>query len=245
MRYVFMVFLILMISSLGCAQTTTKSDMSIYKKTLNINPQNYSPFVTTRNNDTLGNITTYEKGYRFDQNGWIYIHIEGDPYQRGYQHGYLAAPEIKEIMRSLDYLAYWNTGKDWNFFVDAGEQTLAPHVDQEYLDEMKGIAHGAKAAGVNVTWQEILAWNAYYELFYSWWPNEMQGKITPEVKEKDHCSAFIATGNATEDGRIVVAHNTWEDYELAQFSNLILDIVPEKGHHIFMQFLPGYILQPH
>jgi hypothetical protein len=40
---------------------------------------------------------------------------------------------------------------------------------------------------------------------------------------------------------VVMAHNTWEDYELAQFSNEILDVLPAKGHHILMQSLPGFI----
>ncbi|MEA3493142.1 MAG: hypothetical protein U9R38_02000 [Candidatus Margulisiibacteriota bacterium] len=32
---------------------------------------------------------TYGKGYRFEKNGWVYVHIEGEPYERGFQHGYL------------------------------------------------------------------------------------------------------------------------------------------------------------
>ena len=59
--YVLMIFLILMISSLSCAQTI-KSYTTIYKKSLNTNLQ--SSFFIPRNNDTLENITTYGKGYR-------------------------------------------------------------------------------------------------------------------------------------------------------------------------------------
>ena len=62
--------------------------------------------------------TEYGKGYRFDKNGWIYVHIEGEPYERGFQHGYLVASELDEILESLKYLTYWNTGKDWEFFVE-------------------------------------------------------------------------------------------------------------------------------
>ena len=61
--------------------------------------------------------TEYGKGYRFDKNGWIYVHIEGEPYERGFQHGYLVASELDEILKSLKYITYWNTGKDWEFFV--------------------------------------------------------------------------------------------------------------------------------
>ncbi|MHC4866269.1 MAG: hypothetical protein ACYTEX_19480, partial [Planctomycetota bacterium] len=34
------------------------------------------------------------KGHRYDKNGWIYLHIEGKPFERGFQRGYLTADEI-------------------------------------------------------------------------------------------------------------------------------------------------------
>jgi hypothetical protein len=44
----------------------------------------------------------------------------------------------------------------------------------------------------------------------------------------------------TTDGRIVLGHNTWSDYYYAVF-NIILDILPEKGHRILMQTSAGLI----
>src|SRR5205823_3898177 len=32
--------------------------------------------------------------YRYPQAGWVVLHIEGGPYERGFQHGKLLAPEI-------------------------------------------------------------------------------------------------------------------------------------------------------
>ncbi len=188
------------------------------------------------------NFSEYNKGYRYDENGWIYIHIEGKPYERGFQHGRLAARELADIKRSLEYLTYWNTGMKWQFFVDASERLFASWLDQEYMDEICGIADGAQNAGVDISWQEVLAWNGYEEITDYWWPNEKSGKYAGgEKSSKDHCSAFIATGDATSDGRIVMAHNTWSEFETGQFSNLILDIAPSHGHRIFMQSSPGYI----
>jgi hypothetical protein len=231
------VLLLIPLSSASSGNTTT-----ILTTLSDSNALNYTATLGTESGLSNANLTTYGKGYRFDKNGWIYVHIEGEPYQRGYQHGYLVAPEIKEIMRSLRYLSYWNTGMNWSFFVDAGERIFKSKIDPEYLDEIKGIADGANAQGVDVTWQEILAWNVYYELFYRWWPNEKENlSLANNRQEKHHCSALIASGNATKDGKIVIGHNTWESYELAQFSNEILDIKPDRGHHILMQSLPGYI----
>ena len=40
-------------------------------------------------------------GFRYDDQGWIFVHIEGEPYQRGYQYGYLVADEIVEYINKL------------------------------------------------------------------------------------------------------------------------------------------------
>src|SRR3981081_4901055 len=39
------------------------------------------------------------QGYRYPQAGWIVLHIEGEPYERGVQHGRLLAPEIAGHVR--------------------------------------------------------------------------------------------------------------------------------------------------
>src|SRR5262249_32278070 len=39
-------------------------------------------------------VKRFGPAYRFPQSGWIVVHIEGEPYERGYQHGQLLAPEI-------------------------------------------------------------------------------------------------------------------------------------------------------
>ena len=191
--------------------------------------------------------TPYEKGYRFDANGWIYLHIEGEAYERGVQHGYLVASELEEILRSLKYLTYWDTGMEWEYFVQNAEKQWADKIGLEFLDEIKGIADGAKLAGVDISWQEVLTWNGYEELTDYWWPNQKEGKYE-EGKfadsgkvDNEHCSAFIATGAATVDGRVVMAHNSWNNFEVGQFANLVLDIKPASGYRIFMQSVPGYI----
>jgi hypothetical protein len=44
-------------------------------------------------------VQRYGPAYRFPQAGWIVLHIEGKPYERGYQHGRLLAPEIAGYLR--------------------------------------------------------------------------------------------------------------------------------------------------
>src|SRR5438445_417856 len=44
-------------------------------------------------------VQRYGPAYRYPQAGWIVLHIEGEPYPRGYQHGRLMAPEIAAFIR--------------------------------------------------------------------------------------------------------------------------------------------------
>ena len=60
-------------------------------------------------------------------------------------------------------------------------------------------------------------------------------------RSKDRCSSFIAVGSYTKDGKIVCAHNTFDNFTSGQFDNIILNIKPEKGFEILLQTFPGGI----
>jgi hypothetical protein len=42
-----------------------------------------------------------DKARRENKNGWIYIHLEGSPFDIGYQHGYLLANDIDTCIQAL------------------------------------------------------------------------------------------------------------------------------------------------
>jgi len=181
--------------------------------------------------------------WRTEKNGWVHIHIEGEPRSRGFQYGYLIAPELRIAIADIKNVTFLETGKKWEFFVKAAEKLFALAVPPEFMEEIKGISDGARKAGLETTWQEILALNAYEEIFDYWWPGakaEYKYQPSPEAFD-DHCSAFIATGAATADGGIVIAHNDWSSYVIGQSYNILLDIVPTQGHRIFMQTKPGHL----
>lgn len=69
---------------------------------------------------------------REDRDDWIYIHIEGDPYQLGYQSGFLNAKEIKEALDTMKYYLKHATGKDWGFFRQAARDQWDPIMPEEY-----------------------------------------------------------------------------------------------------------------
>ncbi len=181
------------------------------------------------------------KANRHEKNGWIYVHIEGAPEECGFQHGYLTANEIKESLNKLSAKWKYISAMEWTWFVKRAHDILTTKVDEENLAEIDGIVEGMKAAGVQTTRDEIVALNGYMELIWYWWPTVKDSFNTnsPPPK-KDACSSFIATGSMTADGKIVLGHNSMVGYE-DPFCNIILDIVPEKGHRILMQAFTGFI----
>jgi hypothetical protein len=184
------------------------------------------------------------KARRETRAGWLHLHIEGGPRERGFQHGYLLAADLHEGLRVNKYLATWDTGDSWEFFVEWAQKLyldIGRRHFPEILDEIEGIAEGSRAAGYDLRFEDVLAWNAYIEMMFSWWPLHQKARPPrPFHHHGHHCSAFIATGSATTDGRIVMAHNTWDVYANADCFNLLLDIQPSSGHRMFMQSIPGY-----
>lgn len=185
--------------------------------------------------------TWLSKANRHEKNGWIYLHIEGSPEERGFQHGYLLANEINESLRILRETWHYQTALDWQWLVEKSSKMFTPKVDEENIAEIDGIVNGMRTAGVASNRDEIVAYNGYMELMWYWWPTvkDSMSSNSPEPK-KDGCSSFIAIGSMTEDGEIVLGHNTMSGYYLPS-CNIILDIVPNNGYHILWQTLPGFI----
>jgi len=181
------------------------------------------------------------KADRHERNGWIYLHIEGAPQERGFQHGYLMAKEIGEALRILKVIWEYQSATSWSWLVAKTASMFTPKVDPENLMEIDGIQEGMSAAGVFITRNELVTWNGWKELFWYWWPMK-KDSITPNasLQLKESCSSFIASGTMTSDGQIVIGHNTWDDYYIPAY-NIILDIVPSQGHRILMQSAPGHI----
>jgi hypothetical protein len=55
-------------------------------------------------------VTWFGPAYRYDDRGWIFVHIEGEPYERGYQYGFLTAEEIVEYISKLGCSALYDPG---------------------------------------------------------------------------------------------------------------------------------------
>ncbi|MGH7175890.1 MAG: hypothetical protein ACREJC_00790, partial [Tepidisphaeraceae bacterium] len=168
--------------------------------------------------------------YRYPQAGWIVLHIEGEPYERGYQHGKLMANEIADYVKCYATMqSPTSPSEGWKITRTMVDSLFARKFDPEYLEEMKGIADGAVAGGAKFDGRaldltDIIAINVWSEVMCldganQATPNGLEGKTfgkpvgakTPVAVKPSRCSAFVATGPATKDGKVVIGHITMFD----------------------------------
>ena len=191
-------------------------------------------------NPRLANASRYEK------NGWIYVHLEGSPRDIGYQHGYLLAAEIDDLIRGFKVTLPHNSGKDWAFYRAAvAKMGFWDKIDKEYQEEITGIVEGLKDKGRRYDVTDLVVLNANIELSQYYVPmleeKAHPGSMAANNKAPGNCSGFIATGSYTADGKIAIGHNNWTDYMGGERWNIIADIVPQTGNHIIMDCQPGLI----
>jgi hypothetical protein len=206
-------------------------------------------------------VLRFGPAYRYPQAGWIVLHVEGEPYPRGYQQGRLLATEIAAYVKVLAQDRYSKDPVEgWRTVRTLTDALFVRKFDREFLEEMKGIADGAAAAGakfndraldlidiaaVNV-WQEI----ATLDTALAASPTGLEGVKFPKpdsesfppapvAPKQEHCSAFAAVGPATADGKIVFGHITMFGLHFGPFVNVWIDCQPAKGHRFVMQAFPG------
>ncbi len=199
-----------------------------------------SPVSAELTDEQLGWLAQASRG---TVNGWIHVRVQGAPFARGFQYGYLTATDYAEAIRVYEAMTYETMGMDYSFFVEKAVEYHKDKITPELIEEMEGIAAGYTAAGVPTTLDDIIGWNAYMEMTGYWWPTvaTQYANDAPNGNRKSHCSAFIATGSATVDGKIVIGHESFTEFWNGQYMNVILDITPEEGHRIVMQTSPGWI----
>jgi len=180
---------------------------------------------------------------RPEKNGWTFVHLEGTAHEIGFQNGYLLAPEIADTLKVTILEQTHDSKKDWEFFRDAAQTMMWPHIEQEYREELQGITDGVNAHGGKVDLWDVVALNAAEEWSYyvKEYDREHGIKSAASRAVPEHCSAFVATGSYTRDGKVVIAHNNWTNYLDGERWTIIFDIVPTRGKRMLMDGLPGVI----
>lgn len=185
--------------------------------------------VTRKKNSLLkisGNILSKREG-------WTILNIYGEPYQRGFAHGYLLSNELKESINSFAFIVENELLIPFEKYLNVCTEIIKPIIVNdypEYYEEIRGISEGALSKKINVSIDYLIAWNSLLSM-YSYFRNNTAYR----------CSAFIATGNATEDGEIIMGHNTHADFVTGQTQNIIIYMTPTNGLPFVMQTAPGYI----
>ncbi len=207
----------------------------------------------------MESVRWFGPAYRYDDKGWIFVHIQGKPYERGYQYGYLLAEDIAAYIAKLAY----EEDKDepqrgWDQLRRLTDTVFLRQFDPEYLEEMKGIADGAAKNGAEfddepIDFIDIVTLNSVIDI----------GQLNSALRRTGHalsgcsflkaeeeldiplkqhkCSGFTCTGPATANGEIVFGQIfMWGGYTGVHW-NVICDIKPEKGYRLVYETFPGGI----
>jgi hypothetical protein len=199
------------------------------------------------------------KGFRYEMGGWTFLHIEGAPYARGRQHGELMADEIVRYMTKLGVLKNAaDPVRGWADQRQTADALFFRKYDVEYLEEMKGIADGAVKAGAAFKGREldlldIVTLNSAVDMSslqdgLTHAPHPLSGRTfmtgedeMEQAGKGDHCNSFVATKGATKSGRFIFTQMfMWNGYTGTEW-NVMLDIVPDKGHRLVLQTFAGGI----
>jgi hypothetical protein len=212
---------------------TTKDNQNDWDKGNKDNRDNNIPDDPKNRNKKFNNGMMYEK------NGWKYISVKGSPRERGYTYGYYSAPDFKQIQVMLKFFMLESYGQTWEYFIKEINNDIKQKSKddfKEYYEEMEGIAEGCCAAGTKTDIDEIIAWNFYLSISY-WYATKGDSHFSGKEGggSKDRCSAFIAVGDWTSDGKIVASHNSFCDFIDGQYMNVVLDLNPDKGCRFLMQ----------
>ena len=181
--------------------------------------------------------------YRLERNGWVFVHLQGPPATLGFQHGYLLATETAELLRVFKAFTTHQTEARLGLLPrDLREDALAqdgrrvPAGDRRHRRRPPREGRGGGSMGRDGAQRD----RGTRRVLRAWL--EKQQNKPPTTKAPGNCSAFVATGRYTKDGKPVIGHNNWTNYITGSRWNIIFDMTPEKGHRILMDGLPGVIV---
>jgi hypothetical protein len=208
-----------------------------------------------------------KNGLRYEKNGWTFVSVKGNAKERGYAHGCLLNKEIKDVFKMLDFNFMNSFGYSREFFSEVIGELFGPQIKANYpeiYEEMEGIVKGV-GVGTGISLNDIITWNCYVSIDSLMGSLSSLVKANPKLNEKygaqmsddsasdslghwgegggqkDRCTAFMAVGSYTKDGKIICAHNSFDNFIDGQYVNIMMDVNPTKGSRILMQTAPGWI----
>jgi len=162
--------------------------------------------------------------------------LEGTPAEMGFQHGRLLAKKIHLIVKEgYTVKALYDRGYTLEYINEQSDR-MEKFFPPEYIEEMKGVVAGLKAAGIeDVTYEEIRAGVTQAEI-----QHHKPGKA-PDLSKKtvrdlsEQCSNFAAWGKWTSDGRLLHGRNLdWNISGGAQDAAVVFVWRPKGGTPFMM-----------
>ncbi|MBW2740202.1 MAG: hypothetical protein JRE64_15465 [Deltaproteobacteria bacterium] len=186
------------------------------------------------------------------KDGWYVLNLQGTNTQIGIQHGRMLAEEISAYIEEMKQYVFVCMGIDYDYARNNVKGEIDSTLSNEIRTEMTAISQGVNemlATDYDVwdiallNWLE--GWSGYAfdsSAAYRHYSGVDRTSIVAPIKERrDHCSAFVATGRYTTDGKPVMFHNSFNVFETSGYSNVIATIKPEVGHKFTMQTQIGYV----
>ncbi len=138
--------------------------------------------------------------------------------------------------QSINFIILWNCFVSLDYLYASLSQVLEARNDKALNEKYEKL--------LDIRLDGLKSWS-YGSSQLSKISGEGGGKIRNPARlwngADDRCSAFIAVGSYTKDGKIVCAHNTFDNFIDGQYFNVIITIIPSSGHRIMFQGAPGYI----
>lgn len=209
----------------------------------------------------MKNIIHVPNGSRYEENGWVRINVRGSPSQRGLAYGQLIRDLLPKIVKAISFVMVDDYGVDIQTMKNLIYDVYSPIVAANYpelMSEIEAIAKGVNSSEADLKF--MFFWNCYYSFSYIF--GKLPGIIAsdPRLSSKygdvfpgdvksgaaeggagDKCSAFLAVGDWTADGKIVCGHNTFDNFIDSQWVNVMLCVKPDKGNSFIMQCAPGQV----
>ena len=155
------------------------------------------------------------------------LYVSGTPYERGYQQGVLLRTEVRDNLLSM----YEKLLDKFHFeeLLYESYERQRPFIPQEYIDEMHGLAHGAR-----IPLKVVHAIHALPEIT-EWGGKKKLKKVIKDMMAGVYgssCSNFSAAGSATPDKTMyTVRVLDWGLHKISKLHEypLITVTIPEKG----------------
>lgn len=193
-----------------------------------------------------------ETGSCYMKDGWYVLDLQGTNNEIGYQHGCMLAEEISAYIEETKQYVFVCMGIGYDYARNDVKNLIDGTLSDEIRAEMTAIAVGLNTILHThydvwdiaiINWLE--GWTGYAfdsNAAYHHDADAIHTTIAFPIKERrDHCSAFVATGKYTSDGKPVMFHNSFNVFETAGYANVIATIIPDDGHTFTMQTQIGYV----